>query len=66
MPPTEGIAQAKPFIKRKLTDKGDCALKKLKEVAVTIVKEMLATTQVPLPFCHGVGKGLMMAKGPVL
>ena len=64
--PTGDTAQAKPFIKRKLTDKGDHPVKKLKEVVVTTVGEMPAATQEPLPLCHGVGKGLMSAKGPVL
>ena len=64
--PTGDMAQAKPFIKRKLTDKGDRPVKKLKEVVTTTVREMLVATQVRPPLRYGVGKGLMSAKGPIL
>ena len=64
--PIGDIAQAKPFIKRKLTDKGDCPVKKLKEIVTTTIRETPAVTLVPPPLCHGVGKGLMSTKGPVL
>ena len=36
---TGDTAQAKPFIKRKLTDKGDRLVRKLKEVVVTTIRE---------------------------
>ena len=64
--PSGDMAQAKPFIKQKLTDKGDCPVKKLKKVVATTVREMPVATQVPPPLRYGVGKGLMSAKGPVL
>lgn len=66
IPPTKDTVQAKSFIKRKLMDKGDHPPKKLKEVATTIVGETPVATQVPPSLRHGAGKGLMMAKGPVL
>ena len=44
VPPTEGMTQAKPFIKWKLTDKGNRPPKKLIEVAATIVGETLVAT----------------------
>ena len=62
---TKWVAQVKSFIKWKLIDKGDRPAKKLKEVATTIVGEMPAATKVP-PLRHGVNKGLMTTKGPVL
>ena len=66
VPPTKGTAQAKPFIKWKLMDKGDRPPKKLKEVAAITNRETPVATQVPPPVHHGVGKGLMTAKGLVL
>ena len=63
---TEGTAQVKTFVKRKFTDKNDRPSKKPKEVVVSIVGEMPIATQVPHPLRHGVGKGLMAARGPVL
>jgi len=44
VPPTEGMMQAKLFIKWKLSDKGNRPPKKLIEVAATIVRETLAAT----------------------
>ena len=44
VPPTEGMMQAKPFIKWKLMDKGNRPPKKLIEVATTIVGETLVAT----------------------
>ena len=61
---TEGMTQAKPFIKWKFMDKSDRPPKKLKEVVVTTVGEKPTATQVP-PY-HGVDKGLITAKDPVL
>ena len=48
-----------------MIDKGDRPAKKLKEVATTTVEEMPVATKVP-PLRHGVNKGLMTTKGPVL
>ena len=62
---TKGMTQAKPFIKWKFMDKSDRPPKKLKEVAVTTVGEKPTATQVPPPY-HGVDKGLITAKNPVL
>lgn len=56
MPPIGETAQAKPFIKRKVIDKGDHPPKKLKGVAATTVGEMLAAAQVPPSIRHGTGK----------
>ena len=47
-------------------DKVDRPAKKLKEVAATTVRETPAATKVPPPLHHGIGKGLMTTKGPVL
>lgn len=66
VPLTIETTQAKPFIKRKLKDKGDRPPKKLKEVVATTVGETPSATQMPLPLHHGVSKGLMTAKGRVL
>ena len=65
VPLTRETTQMKPFIKRKLMDKGDRPPKKPMEVVVTTVGEKPVATQVPLP-CYGNSKGLMTAKGPIL
>ena len=65
VPLTRETTQMKPFIKRKLMDKGDRPPKKPMEVVVTTVGEKPVATQVPLP-CYGISKGLMTTKGPIL
>ena len=59
MPLTEVTGPIKPFIKRKMTDKVDCSTKKPKVVPPTI-------GETPPSPCHRTGKGLMMAKGPII
>ena len=65
MPLTEVTGPIKPFIKRKMTDKVDCSTKKPKVVPPTI-GEMPPAIQLPPSPCHRTGKGLMMAKGPII
>lgn len=66
MPPTKGTSPAKLFIKRKTTNKVDCPAKKTKVVIPTTVREMPSATKLPPPPQHGIGKGLIMAKGLVI
>ena len=56
MPPIKGTVQAKPFIKRKLMDKGDRPPKKLKEVVAITVRETPTAAQVPHPLRHGISR----------
>ena len=65
VPPTKVTGPIKLFIKRKMMDKVDCLMKKLKVVPPTI-GETPPTTQLPPSPRHRIGKGLMMAKGPII
>ena len=66
MPPIEGMGLIKLFIKRKTTDKVNRPPKKPKEVITPTVGETSPFTKLPPPPHHGIGKGLMMAKGLVV
>lgn len=65
VPPTEWTGPFKPFMKRKTTDKADCLENRPKVVITTTIKEMPLASKLPHPH-HGVGKGLMTAKGPIV
>ena len=56
VPPIKGTMQAKPFIKRKLMDKGDRPPKKLKEVVAITIRETPTAAQVPPPLRHGISR----------
>lgn len=64
VPPIEGTAQIKPFLKWKSIDKGNRPTKKSKEVVATNVGEKPTNVQVPPPLRHGAGKGLMTGQAP--
>ena len=66
MPPIGGTGPIKPFFKQKMTDKVDCPLKNPKVVTTPTIGETPLSTKLPPPPHHGIGKGLMTAKGPVV
>ena len=66
VPPTRGMGPIKQFIKRKMTDKVDRPPKKPKVLITPIVGETSLSTKLPPPPRHRTGKGLMIAKGPVV
>lgn len=65
-PPIGETGLLKSFMKRKMKEKVDCPKKKSRLVITTTVKETPLATKLPLALRHEVGKGLTLAKGPIV